>query len=154
MVIPNLFIPHKVPKRIPESMRKFIKKHKKDGKFSFLKIAFLEAARQSRGARHNTFTQARRLYHSKIEQIWNSGKYLHCMQSVFLLRTLLIRSKLFTEDNIKQVFNTTFFIIPHVTLKVKVDDKEYRLDPWAYRFGIEFGDYMHGFHKGKVKEFR
>jgi hypothetical protein len=63
---------------------------------------------------------------------------------------MLVKSGRVPTTNIRQVPTVTWGIFPHQYLQVRLEKKTLSLDPWAYRFEIEFGDYSHGFHAGKI----
>ena len=63
------------------------------------------------------------------------------------MRILLVKSELFDEEDIKLKWTLVWHISPHQYLTIKINQNEYiNIDLWGKAYGINFGDYAHGFH--------
>lgn len=70
--------------------------------------------------------------------------FLPCTGHSFLLRTMLVKSGKFTEDEIKvKTFPYKLFI--HQYIDVKIDGQWIHVDPWAHFMGKRIGDRLYMF---------
>lgn len=152
-MIPHLFRPYSLPKEIPSALTKHIEEFSKSSKEDeeFIKKCFFLVASFQKGHRVNLLLKFHRLFWKDLAQLFHFRGYFHCTTSNYLLRAILAKSGRIPEKNIRQVSTSTWGIFPHQYLQVKMKNQKYlNLDPWAYRFGIEFGDHSHGFHTGHI----
>lgn len=152
-MIPHLFCPHPLPEKIPEVLANHINEFNQSSKADeeFIKKCFFLVVSFQKGHRVNVFLLFWRLFWTDVKKLYDFRGYFHCTTSNYLLRTMLVKSGRVQEKYIQQVSTSTWGIFPHQYLRVKLSDKKYiTLDAWAYRFGIEFGDYSHGFHTGNI----
>jgi hypothetical protein len=152
-MIPHLFRPYPIPKTISTVFQKQITQFSLESNSDeeFIKKCFFFVVSLQKGHRINIFLKFSRLFWTDIEQIFNFRGYFHCTTSNYLLRTMLVKSGRISEKDIQQISTSTWGIFPHQYLRVKMGKNKYlNLDAWAYRFGIEFGDYSRGFHTGGI----
>lgn len=98
------------------------------------------------GYRIKTYTKLFDVFKRDIGTLWSKNGFLHCTNINYVMRTLLIKSDFFTEDDIHLRWTRIWYISPHQYLQIEVDDKWINVDIWAYAHGIKFGDNAHGFH--------
>lgn len=152
-MIPHLFRPHPIPDTIPKKLEKQIAKFSETSKSDeeFIKKCFFFVVSLQKGHRTNVLLQFHRLFHKNLELLCGSQQYFHCTTANYLLRVMLEKSGRLPSECVTQKASSTWTLFPHQYLRVKIKNNEYiNLDPWAYRFGIDFGDYSHGFHTGKI----
>jgi hypothetical protein len=59
---------------------------------------------------------------------------------------MLVKSGLFMDDDIDLRLTNSWYVMIHQYLEIKISkNKRITLDPWNYRFGIDYGKYGHGF---------
>lgn len=152
-MIPHLFRPYPLPKELPDVLQNHIQSLSTSSKADeeFIKKCFFLVVSLQKGHRINMVLKFSRLFWTNIAKIFNFRGYLHCTTSNYLLRTMLVKSGRIPEKDVQQVSTSTWGIFPHQYLRVKMGNNKYlNLDAWAYRFGIEFGDYSRGFHTGHI----
>jgi len=71
---------------------------------------------------------------------------MHCTNINRILKSLLIGSGLFREEDIRIKWTLIWYVSPHQHVQVRIGDRWINVDIWAHAYGIEFGDYTHGFH--------
>lgn len=119
---------------------------KSSSKKEALEKAYQQITNRYRGYRFLTYTLFWRIFEADPNKLWNRKKFLHCTQQNFLLRTLLIKSGWFTEDDLNLGYSLVCYFSPHQFLKVKINDITYiAVDTWAYHFGAPMGYYAGGF---------
>lgn len=100
-----------------------------------------------RGYRFKTYMRFFDMFETDIKTLWAKNGFLHCTSLNFLLKELLKRSGKFTDQDFKTRWTLIWFISPHQYLHVQVDNGEWvAIDMWGKAYGIQFGDYAHGFH--------
>lgn len=143
----DLFSKTPVPDVLPDEMQKIINEIKKSlNKEGCLKVAYEILTAKYRGYRIMTYLKLFDVFKHDIGTLWQKNGFLHCTNINYLLRTILIKSDFFTDDEICLCWTQIWYISPHQYLQVKVDDKWIDVDIWAHAYGIEFGDHAHGFH--------
>lgn len=155
-MIPNLFTKLPIPEKIPESMEQVIKEFaiQKD-KEDFVKKCFDLLVSKHHGSRINIILKFRNFYKNDIADIWNHKGFFYCTTLNYLLRMMMIKSELFKEQDIELKLTNTWYLMPHQYLRIRINkEKLINVDPWAYQFGIEFGDHGHGFHSGNIQPIR
>ncbi|MCX6793026.1 MAG: hypothetical protein NTY12_03285 [Candidatus Falkowbacteria bacterium] len=119
---------------------------KSDTKLDCLKLAYNIISKRYHGQRLYTVTHLFNIFNNNIEHLLQSSGTMHCTNINHLLRFLLISSGIFSKEDIKTRWTLLWFISPHQYLEVKTEDGLVKVDIWARNFGIEFGDYAHGWH--------
>jgi len=151
-MIPNLFRKEPIPNTIPKEMESIIQKYSQSkNKEIFLRKSYEYLTKKYNIKRLYVIIKFPELFKQRVESLWNRKGYIHCISLNYLLRIMLIRSGLFSEHDIELKISNTWFIALHQYLRVKINQKKYvNVDPWTHTFGIEFGDYGHGFHSGSI----
>lgn len=150
-MIPHLFRHHPVPDTIPERLMSQVDKFSAETESDeeFIKKCFFLVVDRQAGMRGGLVTRFSRLFWNDLEHLCDFRGYLHCTTVNYLLRILLLKSGRIPSERVRQKLTTTWFIFPHQYLRIKISDTEYlNVDVWSYRFGIDFGDFAHGFHSG------
>lgn len=114
-------------------------------KISCLRMAYDELVERFHWDRLKTFLHLKDLFAHNLDYLW-SQQFLHCTNSNYLLRHLLIASGHFREKDIELRWTLIFYISPHQYVKALVDGKRIDVDIWASSYGIAFGDHSHWFH--------
>ena len=155
-MIPGLHKKLPIPKTVPKELQLKIKQYSKNkNKEEFLKKCFDYVTKNFGGHRINLFLKFSRLYQNDINKIIKTKGYMHCTTMNYLIRIMAIKSKLFTEKDIKIKLTNTWFIATHQYLEIKLSkNKKITLDPWNYQFGINYGDIGKGFDSFKLKPIR
>jgi len=145
----NIYWKGKLPKNIPEGMKKEILKLKKSkNKLSCLEKAYLVVAKRYYGSYLEAFWRFWKLFISNIFTIWNmKGKSMLCTHQNFVLRVLLVKSGCFKDSDIKIKWTMVGYISPHQYLMVHVGNGKWiYIDMWGSSKGIKFGDYARRLH--------
>lgn len=142
-MIPNFFSKKPIPEVIPEDLEKEISKFSKLPKDKALEEIFNFVVKKF------DVYQIQPLYfweffRDDINWLWKR-KYLNCIHLNFMLRIILVKSG-FNDDDIKLRITQTRYIYLHQYLQLNLDNKLINLDPWFAHYGMEMGDYGHGFH--------
>jgi hypothetical protein len=110
---------------------------------------FLRAAYELVAKRYNvkvisTLLHIPTLFIHSPEKLWNmKNRFIACHQLNLMLRIFLVRSKLFTEDEVRVKY-TVMNINTHQYLQVKAEDNWINIDVWGKKYNIPFGTYGHG----------
>ena len=143
----NMFGKTPIPDVLPDEMKKIINELKKShSKKDCLRRAYKILTNKYRGYRVKTYTKIIEVFISNINKLWAKDGFLHCTSINYLMRTLLIKSDFFKENEIKIKWTLVWYISPHQYLQIKTDSSWINIDIWGYAYGIEFGDYAHGFY--------
>ncbi len=147
-MIPNLFIKKEIPQDIPEEMQKIIEELKKiNNKEKILYKAYDILVNKYQGQRWGTFLKLPLLFITDIYNLWQRDGFLHCTAMNYLLRILLIKTGRFRDEEIELKLTLVWYISIHQYIRVKIsEDKFINVDIWGANYGINFGDYAHGFH--------
>jgi len=86
------------------------------------------------------------LFIMDADKLWGMNGPLHCTNFCYLLRTLLVKSEIFKEEEVKQKLSWVYYYWPHQYLKIKLGGEVVNIDAWGKKRGIRFGDYAKGFH--------
>lgn len=98
------------------------------------------------GQRWATLTRFPELFFTSETRLWPATGFMHCTNINRLLRSLLLASGYFREDDIRSRWTLIWFISPHQYLRVRAEGRWIDIDVWARVFGIRFGDHAWGFH--------
>lgn len=93
-----------------------------------------------------TITRLFNIFEKDVNVLWNRSGFLHCTSISLVFKKLLLESGFFKEDEIRTRWTLIWYVSPHQYLQVKIGDEWINVDAWANVYGIEFGDYAHGFH--------
>ena len=152
----NPFKKFPIPERIPKSLLiKINECSESKNKDIILKKCFDYVVSKQNGGRINIILQIKRLFVNDFDDIYRHGGFLYCTHMNYLLRIMLVKSGFFDDDDIKQKLTNTWFVMPHQYLCIKLSKGKYiNVDPWAYQFGVDFGNYGHGFCAGSPRGIR
>lgn len=111
-----------------------------------LRMAYNILIAKYHGDRIKTITKFFNIFESDINILWSKNGFLHCSNINYILKTLLIKSGFFKEEDIRTRWTLIWFVSPHQYAQVRINNRWINIDIWAHVFGIELGDYAHGFH--------
>ncbi|MGE0792752.1 MAG: hypothetical protein AB7V77_01070 [Candidatus Woesearchaeota archaeon] len=137
LILPNLGWKSKInddlPKKVIKDLEEIGKKYKSKKKV-LDKILEYEFDRFE-SKMFQQFTEFPLLFVKSLNDIWKRKGYLHCHQQNLLIRYFLLKTKRFTEDDIKLKITNCYFMI-HQYIKVKVENNKWlNVDPFAMRMG-------------------
>ena len=146
-MIPNLFSKKEIPSTLPKDMQNVVETLKKSkSKEDCLKKAYDILTKKYRGRKLNTYLQFFGLFTCDINKLWAKSGFLHCTNMNYLMRTLLIKSSFFKEEDIDVKFSLIWYISLHQHLRVRINMNKFtHVDLWGQVYGTKFGDYSQGF---------
>jgi hypothetical protein len=155
-MIQGLFKKEKVPELIPVELDRVIKKFSVSGnKEDFLEKAFYYTVNRWDGGREGLILKINRLFDKDFNKTFNKRGYMPCTKYNLLLRIMLLKSGFLKESDIELENTNSWYIVPHQYLKVRLSKGEsLNLDPWSYRFGVDYGEYASGFKSTNFKPIR
>jgi len=124
----------KPPKELPEELREAVAylESKSADQQSYLQAVYgLVMKKTFEQWRHSRFKAATRLHRLAIKdlkEIWLTRDFIYCGPINFVVFVLLVKSKYFTEKDIK-VKHVFLNFVPHQYLQVKVGGKWVDVDP-------------------------
>ncbi|NQU97978.1 hypothetical protein HQ533_00785 [Candidatus Woesearchaeota archaeon] len=139
--IPNLhFWRSPIPDRIPMSMQEEINRIKKKSKtkHDFLKNTFAFLTSKYKGEKVKTYSKLYLLW-KPLDYIWRKKGFLHCCRQNHLMRIFLIKSGMFTEEDIR-LKHITLCINIHQYIEVRTEKGWIPVDTWTHAFGTKFGE--------------
>ena len=143
----DLFFKTDLPRKIPRKMEEIVTKLKKSSnQEECLKLVYEILSAKYQGNRTKTYTNLCDVFMKNTNKLWKKSGFLHCTNMNFLARILLVKSGIFSENDIRLKWTQVWLISPHQYLQVKVGNSWKDVDIWARNFGIEFGDHAHGWH--------
>jgi hypothetical protein len=150
-MIPNLFSKKPLPDKVPEDMQRVIDMLKRSkSKEECLKKAYDVMTGKYRGYYLETYVRILDVFNYDIFRLWKTDGFIHCTNIGYVLRTLLVKSGHFTDDDI-EIKNALIILSPHQYARVRVsEDKVIDVDVWGRAHGIGLGDHAHGFHVGML----
>ncbi len=126
----------------------FVEKLKKTkNKKKCLETVYKIMIEKYHGNRIKTVTQLFKLFNLNIDNLWAINGFLHCTSINYLVSYILLKTGLFSEEDIRTKWTLIWFFSPHQYLQVKLNDKFINIDIWAYIYGVKYGDYAHGFNQ-------
>jgi len=133
---------------LPDKMQVIVENLKKSkNKEDCLRQAYNILVKKYRGRRFLAFLNFPKLFDKELDRIWSQDGYIYCTTLNYLLHILLIKSGWFNEDDIKLKLTIFWYISIHQYLEIRMrEGKIINIDLWGKFYGIEFGDYTHGFH--------
>ena len=143
----DLFSKTPLPESLPEKMQITVDELKKSsGKEDCLKKVYGIMTRKYRGYRVKTYTRFFEVFKKDIGCFWGREGFLHCTNMNFVMRTLLVKSGFFSEEDLNLKWTQIWYVSPHQFLQVNVDGKWIDIDIWANTYGVGFGDHASGFN--------
>ena len=110
----------------------------------FLRAAYELIAKRYPMKAISTLLHIPTLYIHSPEKLWNmKGKFIACHQACLLLRIFLVRSKIFSDDDIRVKYSVVN-LNTHQYLQVNAEGSWIDVDVWGKKYGIPFGQYGHG----------
>jgi hypothetical protein len=137
-----------IPESLPEGMQMVIEQLKNSlNQEDCLKNAYEIMTKKYRGYRVKTYSQLYKVFESDLEKMWERNGFMHCHSLNYLMRILLVKSGHFENGAIENRWTAIWYISPHQYLNVRLENgNSVNVDIWGAVYGIEFGDYAHGFH--------
>ena len=144
MIIPHLFKKELIPRQLPKDMQRVVNTLKNvRSKEECLEKAYAIITKRFHGERIKTYTRFLDLFITNINELWKRKGFHHCTHLNYLLRTLLIKSKKFKEQDIKQKLTMLWYISPHQYLKIKIKNTWIDVDPWGETYNTKIGEHTH-----------
>ncbi len=132
---------------LPSEMQETINKLKESkNKEDCLKHSYEILIKKYKGHRVQTYAKLFGIFSNDIVKFWDKQGFLHCTNINYVMRTLLVRSGFFTDDEIKIKWTLVWYTSPHQYLQIKIDNSDINIDIWSYAYGIKYNDYAYGFH--------
>ena len=134
LITPNLgFRVSPVPEKIPEHLEKVIQdlNSRASDDEDYLFKTYEYVTKRFVGNRPKTVTQFWKAFQDPLKQ---KDGFLHCMGQNFILRTMLIKSGRFREQDVK-VKTEALHIFIHQYLLVHIGDCKMQIDPWKHFLG-------------------
>ena len=123
-------------------------------KEEYLRRAYDIISSRFEGGRIKTISRLFDLWATGVEDLWNRSGFMHCTNQNYLLTVLLIKSGLFTADDIRIRWTTIWLFSPHQYLEITVgENKTVEVDCWARHYGVPFGSYATGFNTSTHRAF-
>lgn len=149
-VLSRIFVPHfrfwrePLPKRIPRRMQEEIRKIKQQhrSKRAFAKAAHKFLAKRYSGGHWQLYFRWDLIFTEDLQKLWSRRGYIPCHQLNWLYRVMLVKSKVFSEDEVR-VRTIPLYAIPHQFVQIKVGDEWVDVDIWARHLGLPFGERVH-----------
>ncbi|PCH91951.1 hypothetical protein COB80_01155 [Candidatus Kaiserbacteria bacterium] len=138
LLVPNLwFGKNLIPQDIPYELEEVILKYNKEAATNeeFLGLAYGYVTEKYYGSRLKTITEFWRAFGDILVK---SPGFLPCTGQNYLLRTMLIKSNRFKEEDIK-IKTVPLNLFIHQYIKVRVDDRYIDVDPWSNFLGVPIG---------------
>lgn len=141
-LLPNYLIfkpKHKITNPKLKQEIKKLNNIKNDEKF--VKAAFLYVTNRYHpsGPIKFLFHLPKLFWHNPNKIIKKPG-FAYCHVQNLMLKTILLGSKRFKEQDIKTKIN--FTIVSHQYLKVRIKNKWIEIDPWGYGKGVPYGKHL------------
>ncbi len=138
-------LPDELPVDLKETINKL--KQQANDKEHYLHLVYDFLTHRYRGYRFHTYIRFWDLFVHDISKIWHRQGFLHCTTMNYLLRIFLVKSGLFSEDDIKLKYSLIWYISPHQYCSVRVEkDRDIEIDIWNHAYGVGWGDHARGFH--------
>ena len=141
-----IFSKQPLSSKLPKSLEAEINKLKKiKSKYAALKKAYNIITKKYKGYKLKTYLNLSDIF-KNIDEIWSSKGFLHCKNTNYLLRIILIKSRKCTENDIKFKSTLLYYISPHQYLQIKTEKGWIDVDCWAKAYGINLGQHASGFN--------
>jgi hypothetical protein len=158
LFLSRLLLPHygfqksKMPRHISDQLQQEIDtlKKKYPSKDMFLRAAYDKIALRYRPT-FSVLLHIPTLFMKSPEKLWNrKDRFIACHQLNFLFRVFLVKSGLFSDQDIEIRYSVTDYVMTHQYVHIYLDGRdddalnkqdEIDVDPWGKRYGIPFGEY-------------
>lgn len=142
-ILPRFLVPNyglvksKLPSTLPSEWQDIVDELNKTSNTqeAYLKNAYRYITKRYTGGRYQTFIY---LLYAFDNPFRHKKGFLHCHMQNYLLRTLLVKSGKFTDDDI-EVHTVFLNFFTHQYLRVRVGDAWIDVDPHSHFVGIPFG---------------
>ena len=153
LVLPNYLIykpKHKITSKKLKEVVKKLDKIKDDERFAKGALNFLKSKYQVSGP-ITFFAHLHKLFWHNPNKIIERSGFSYCHVQNMMLKTILLESGRFKEEDIKM--KLTFTGVIHQYLVVKVNGGWIEFDPWGYEKGVPYGKHLNliEFFKAFVK---
>ncbi|MCL5008881.1 MAG: hypothetical protein M1400_00890 [Patescibacteria group bacterium] len=124
----------KAPAAVPDEMQKAIKdlESKAASQQAYLQAVYdLVLEKTLHQWQHTRFKAGTRIYRMTVrdlKEIWSTQKFIYCGPINFAVFTLLVKSRYFTEQDIR-VRHVFLNFVPHQYLQVRIGEKWVDVDP-------------------------
>lgn len=143
---PHLFSNSPLPNSIPQDMENALWEiNDSKNQYECLEKCYTLMNNKYKGYRIQTYLYLFHIFKSDIDILWQKKWFMHCTNMNYVMKTLLVTSIFFKEDDILLVWTHIWYMSPHQYMKVRVNNKWINIDIWATNYGIEFWDYAHWF---------
>ncbi len=134
------------PRDLPPDMRKTITEleHQSSDQKSFLEHAYVYMQDNWHSERLKTITALPLIFRTDIDEVWHSRGYAHCTTINFILYTLLVNSRFFTEEDIR-IRHVFFNGVIHQYLEVQVGLTWIDADPSTKYLRLPLGQHSRWF---------
>jgi len=139
-----IITPKKIPKNIPRTMQTAIDKinKKTSSDLDFVKRSYELVNKRYTSEGRGVFKHPLRLFGRDLKKIWKTKGFQPCDAQNYILRVMLIKSKRFSEKEIKTRYSTYYLTWPHQYLKIKIKNRWYEVDLWGADHKIPFGKHL------------
>ena len=134
------------PRDIPEEIKETIKelKNRSVDQRSFLEATYNFVQERWQAERLKTISHFPLIFRTNIAEIWQRPGYAHCNTINFILFTLLVNSRYFTEDDIR-IKHIFFNMVIHQYLRVRVGGEWLDVDPSTKYLRLPIGQHSRWF---------
>ncbi len=135
-----------LPARIPKQLEDAIAQMESQSKtpYEYIKQCSHYLLSQNHGGRFATVIRVQSLFERDVRTLLSRRGFMHCTQLNHLMRILLVRSKFFTDDDIRLQHTFVNFNI-HQYLQVRVAGQWYDVDLAGDWMGVPLGRHAWGF---------
>ncbi len=138
---------------IPEEMKQIAEELSRcKDKHELVHAAYTVLTHRFPWDRLKTFTHATDLFRTDLTYLRNRH-FLHCTNSLYILRHLLVASGAFHDSDIRLKWTLIRYVSPHQYAQVRIDNKRVDVDIRAATYWIKFWDHSSGFHGRLFKRF-
>lgn len=161
-VLSQIFVPHlgwkrPVEKKLPENLKKDLKRigasyNKKEDLLKAV-VNYMVVEKGLYGKPRQVFRRFSYLFESKFDKLWNGDGFLHCHQHNFVLRSLLLETGKFSEEDIVPIITNCIFNI-HQYTEINISDDEnskkiIKIDTFAFSSGYKYGKILPRLYIGR-----
>lgn len=139
----NLLIKLKTKNPNKELKKVLTKLNRTKNKEEFVKNCLVFLQKKYPTKRFRLWFNLHKLFWYNPNSIINARGMLPCHVHTLMMKTILIASRKFKEDEIRECYTITDFVI-HKYLQVKINDKWLDVDSWAYGVGVPVGKHAFG----------
>ncbi len=141
--------PRRIPSALPPDAQSIVDLLRNaPSKSACLQMAYDAVTERYHGDRWKTITRIWELFPLSFESLWKRRGFAHCTNFNWMMRTFLLHSGKFTEQDMETHWTLLRGFSPHQYVRVRTENGWVPVDAWGKRYGILLGDYAHGFHAG------